>query len=126
MAKVHGKGGSAQIAGDAITEVGSWSGDLTIGLVETTALGDSFTEQVAGPVGMTGTLECFWDSSNTLGQVAMMTAIITPVVVNLRLYEDTTHYFDMTAFLEGGSIVSITDVVKRTYSFTSHQTVNYT
>ena len=126
MGKVHGKGGSAQIAGDAITEVGLWSGDLTIGLVETTALGDSFSEQVAGPVGMTGTLECFWDSSNTLGQVAMMTATITPVTVNLRLYEDTTHYFDMDAFLEAGAVVSIADAVKRTYSFTSHGTVNYT
>ena len=126
MAKVHGKGGKALIDANEVAEVGLWSADLSIGLVETTALQDSFMEQVAGPVGMTGTVECFWDSADTTGQVAMMTAVITPATVNLRLYEDSTHYFDLVAFLEAGSVVSIADAVKRTYSFTSHGTINYT
>lgn len=126
MAKVHGKGGKVLIDANEVAEVGSWSGDLSVNLAETTALQDSFTEQVAGPVGMTGTIEVFWDSADTNGQVAMMTAVITPATVNLRLYEDATHYFSLAAFLEAGSNVSITDAVKRTYSFTSHQTIAYT
>lgn len=126
MGKVHGKGGSAQLDGNSVAEVALWRGDLTIGLVEATALQDSFLEKVAGPVGMTGTVECIWDSANTLGQVAMLTAVLTPVTVNLYLYEDATHYFSMAAFLEAGALVSITDAVKRTYNFTSHGTVEYT
>ena len=126
MAKVHGKGGKATVDANEIAEIGSWSGDLTTGLVETTALQDSFVERVGGPVGMTGTIECFWDSADTNGQVAMMTAVITPATVNLYLYEDATHYFSMAAFLEAGSNVSITDAVKRTYSFSSHGTIAYT
>ena len=125
MGKVHGKGGKATIDANEIAEIGSWSGDLTINLVETTALQDSFMEHVAGPVGMTGTIECFWESTDTNGQVAMMTAVITPATVNLRLYEDSTNYFYFPAFLEAGSVVSITDAVKRTYSFTSHGTIAY-
>ena len=125
MGKVHGKGGKATIDANEIAEIGSWSGDLTINLVETTALQDSFQEHVAGPVGMTGTIECFWESTDTLGQVAMMAAVVTPATVNLRLYESTTHYFYFAAFLEAGSVVSIADAVKRTYSFTSHSTVAY-
>ena len=126
MAKVHGKGGKATLDANEIAEIGSWSGDLSINLAETTALQDSFMEQVAGPVGMTGTIDCFWDSADTTGQVAMMTAVLTPVTVNLYLYEDATHYFSMAAFLEAGANVSITDAVKRTYSFTSHGTIAYT
>ena len=126
MAKVHGKGGKVTIDANEVAEVSSWSGDLTTNLAETTALQDDFTEQVAGPVGMTGTIEVFWDSSDTDGQVAMMTAVLTPATVNLRLYEDSTHYFSMEAFLEAGSNVSISDAVKRTYSFTSHGTISYT
>lgn len=126
MAKVHGKGGKATVDANEIAEIGLWSGDLDIGLVETTALQDSFTERLAGVVGMTGTIDCFWDSGNTEGQVAMMTAVLTPVTVNLYLYEDATHYFSMAAFLEAGANVSITDAVKRTYTFSNHGTIAYT
>ena len=125
MTKVHGKGGKASIDEDQITEIGSWSGDLTIGLVETTALQDAYMEHLAGPVGMTGTIECFWDSANAAGQVAMMTAVITPSALSLYLYEDATHYFSLEAFLEAGTVVSIADAVKRTYSFTSHGKFQY-
>ena len=125
MGKVHGKGGKATIDANEVAEIGSWSGDLTINLVETTALQDSFMEHVAGPVGMTGTIECFWESADTNGPVAMLAAVITPVTVNLRLYESATHYFYFPAFLEAGAVVSIADAVKRTYSFTSHGTVAY-
>jgi len=126
MAKVHGKGGKATIDANEIAEIGSWTGDLSINLAETTALQDNFTEQVAGPVGMTGTIECFWDSADTNGQVAMINAVITPLTVKLMLYEDSTHSFYFSAFLEAGSNVSITDAVKRTYGFTSHGTIAYT
>lgn len=126
MAKVHGKGGKVLIDANEVAEVGLWSGDLITSLVETTALQDSFIERLAGVVGMTGTIECFWDSADTNGQVAMMTAVLTPVTVNLRLYEDSTHYFDFAAFLEVGSSVSIADAVKRTYTFSNHQTISYT
>ena len=126
MGKVHGKGGKATIDNDEIAEIGSWSGDLTISLVETTALQDAYMEHVAGPVGMTGTIECFWDGDDAAGQVAMMTAVITPATVNLYLYESATKYFSMAAFLEAGSVVSIADAVKRTYSFTSSGQMKYT
>ena len=126
MGKVHGKGGKATIDDNEIAEIGSWSGDLTIGLVETTALQDAYMEHLAGPVGMTGTIEVFWASDDTDGQVAMMTAVITPATVNLYLYESATKYFSMAAFLEAGSIVSIADAVKRTYSFTSSGQMKYT
>jgi len=120
MGKVHGKSGKASIDADQITEIGSWSADITTGLVETTALQDAYMEHLAGPVGMTGTIEVFWDSDNTAGQVAMMTAVITPTALSLYLYEDATHYFSLEAFIEAGTVVSIADAVKRTYSFTSH------
>lgn len=126
MGKVHGKGGSAQLDGNAIAEIESWNATLIANLVVDTALQDSFVERTAGPVDMTGTIECFWDSANTNGQVAMMTACLTPVTVNLYLYEDTTHYFKLKAFIEAASNVAISDVVKRTYNFSSHQTVGYT
>ena len=125
MTKVHGKSGKASIDANQITEIGSWNADITTGLVETTALQDAYMEHLAGPVGMTGTIECFWESGNTLGQVAMMTAVITPAALSLYLYEDATHYFSLEAFLEVGTVVSIADAVKRTYSFTSHGKFEY-
>jgi len=125
MAKLHGKTGDVRIDANQVAEVGSWSGDLTIGLVETTALQDAYMEHLGGPVGMTGSIEVFWDSDDTSGQVAMMTAVITPATVNLYLYEDATHYFYMAAYLEAGSMVSIADAVKRTYSFTSSGKMTY-
>jgi len=125
MAKLHGKTGDVRIDANQVGEVGSWSGDLAIGLVETTALQDAYMEHLAGPVGMTGTIEVFWDSTDTNGQVAMMTAVITPATVNLYLYEDATHYFYMKAYLEAGTVVSIADAVKRTYSFTSTGKMTY-
>lgn len=125
MAKVHGKGGDVRIDANQVAEVESWTGNLVPDLVQTTALQDSFHEQTPGPVGMTGSVAVFWDAADTNGQVAMQTAVITPATVNLRLYESASNYYHFTAYLEVASNVSITDVVKRTYNFTSHGTIAY-
>ena len=52
--------------------------------------------------------------------MALWPADTTPTALSLYLYEDATHYFSLEAFLEVGTVVSIADAVKRTYSFTSH------
>lgn len=126
MAKVHGKGGKALIDADEIAEVESWEGTITPELPEGNVLQSDFKERVPGQVDITGTINCFWDSADSAGQVAMMTACITPALVNLRLYEDSTHYFSVPAYLTGASNVTITDIVRRTYTFASTGTFSYT
>ena len=125
MAATHGKDGAAYNGANLIANVESWEGDHNTDWVETQALQDDYLESTAGIQRMTGRLNCFWDEADTNGQVACMTAVTTPSTVRLYLYVNASNYFEFNAYLDGGFNVSISDVVRRNFTYRSEGTIAY-
>lgn len=123
MAAIHGKDGAAYSGANLIANVEEWTGTHVTQWVETQALQDDYRESTAGIQQMDGVINCFWDETDTNGQVAMLTAVTTPSTVRLYLYPNATNYFEFDAYLDADFTVNIGDVVRRRFNFRSEGTV---
>lgn len=70
MATYHGNEGSATLATNAVAEVTGFSHNNTADLAEDSACGDEFKSYKAGKKDGSGKLDCWWDPTDTNGQVA--------------------------------------------------------
>jgi len=68
MANHKGSEGVVKIGTDTIAEVKDWSFDETS---DTTTMGDAARTRQATLTSASGSLNCFWDETDTAGQVAM-------------------------------------------------------
>lgn len=90
MARFHGKNGKAQIGGsDQINEVQDWSLDINVPLADASAMGNAFTYSLPGQYSASVSINCSYDSADTDGQEAMVTALLAGSTVALKLWEKT-------------------------------------
>jgi|TARA_R100000278_G_scaffold42664_1_gene37550 predicted secreted protein len=93
----------------AIAEIRSFSIEETADTLETTSMGDSSRTYVASLKQFTGSIDVFWDETNTGGQ----TALTVGASVTLNLYpEGATSgdtYYGGTAIVTGRTINSTFD-----------------
>jgi predicted secreted protein len=93
----------------AIAEIRSFSIEETADTLETTSMGDSSRTYVASLKQFTGSIDVFWDETNTGGQ----TALTAGASVTLNLYpEGATSgdtYYSGTAIVTGRTINSTFD-----------------
>lgn len=128
MAAIAGKGGSAKIGANAIAEVTSWSMDISADMLDSTSLGDSWREFVAGLNGATGSVEVKWDIPNDAdGQTALQNAILNGTTVTLNLYVNASNYYSGSAYVSSLSVEDpVEDLVTATFEaqFTGEVTYN--
>jgi len=72
MSAHHGNEGAVKIGTNAVAEVQAWTYEEEMDLVAKSSVGDTTETYLAsGLTRGSGTLECYWDESDTTGQGAM-------------------------------------------------------
>jgi len=84
MAKLMGSDGIVKQGAYTVAEVTSFNLTETPVIVSDVAIGDEWAESAAGSISWSGSIECFYDETDTTGQ----NVLIAGNSVNLRLYPE--------------------------------------
>ena len=119
MATHTGSSGLVKVGTNTIAEVRSFTLDTTAELLEDTALTDTSKTFQVGKKGATASVECFWDETDTNGQIA----IAEGSQVTLYLYPEGAdsgdYYFGGTWLVTANSVSTPTDgMIEGTFSAT--------
>ena len=101
MANHQGSEGVVSVGANAIAEVRSWQLSESADTVEDTTMGDSAKSFKAGLTEWEGSIECYWDETDTNGQEALTSG----AEVTLNLYPEgsasSATYFTGSAIVTG-------------------------
>ena len=106
MANHTGVSGVVKVGSNVVAELRSFTIDTTAELIEDTTLTDSSRSYQFGKKGATVSAECWWDETDTNGQIA----IIEGSQVALNLYPegaDSGDYYFSGTWLIGSNSISI-------------------
>ena len=106
MATHTGSAGTVKVGANAIAELRSWSLDQSQDTVETTKLGDTVKTYSATQSSSSGTMDCFWDETDTNGQVACTIG----ATVTLNLYPEGATSGD--TYYSGSAIITSVGVAQ--------------
>ena len=106
MATHTGSAGTVKVGANAIAELRSWSLDQSQDTVETTKLGDTVKTYSATQSSSSGTMDCFWDETDTNGQVACTIG----ATVTLNLYPEGATSGD--TYYTGSAIITSVGVAQ--------------
>ena len=118
MATHTGSAGIVKIGSNTVAEVRNWTLDQSQDTVEDTALGDTVKTYKTTLSSSSGTVDCFWDESDTSGQVAC--TIGASVTLNLHPEGATTGdtYYTGTALITSVGVSQSHDgIVERSIGF---------
>ena len=118
MATHTGSSGTVKVGTNAIAELKSWTLDQSQDTVETTKLGDTVKTYSATQSSSSGTMDCFWDETDSNGQVAL--AIGTTATLNLYPEGATsgdTFYSGSAIITSVGVSQSHDGIVERSFGF---------
>ena len=119
MANHTGTSGLVKVGTDTIAEVRSFTLNTTSELLEDTTLTDTSKTYQVGKKGATVSVECFWDETDTNGQIAIAEG--NSVVLNLypEGADSADYYFSGTYLINGNSISVPTDgIIEATFDAT--------
>jgi hypothetical protein len=119
MANHTGTSGLVKVGTDTIAEVRSFTLNTTSELLEDTTLTDTSKTYQVGKKGATVSVECFWDETDTSGQIAIAEG--NSVVLNLypEGADSADYYFSGTYLITGNSISVPTDgIIEATFDAT--------
>lgn len=126
---IAGKAGKVIIGTGTSKVVGikSWSLELSLDTLETTALGDDWKNYIAGLKEWSASSEGDYEvTSDTTGQEALQTAFLNGTAVTLKLYVDATNYYTGSAYINSLSIEDpVDDVVNISIEFTGNGTLTF-
>ena len=119
MANHTGVSGLVKVGTNTVAEVRSFTLNTTTELLEDTTLTDTSKSYQVGKKGATVSVECFWDETDTNGQIA----IAEGSQVALNLYPEGAdsgdYYFSGTWLISGNSISTPTDgIIEATFDAT--------
>ena len=119
MATHTGSSGLVKVGSNIIAEVRSFTLDTTAEILEDTTLTDTSKTFQVGKKGATASVECFWDETDTNGQIA----IAEGEQVTLYLYpegaDSADYYFGGTWLITANSVSTPTDgMIEATFSAT--------
>ena len=106
MANHTGVSGIVKVGSNAVAELRSFTIDTTAELIEDTTLTDTSRSYQVGKKGATVSAECWWDETDTNGQIA----IIEGSQVVLNLYPegaDSGDYYYSGTYIMGSNSVSV-------------------
>ena len=118
MATHTGSQGTVKVGSNAVAELKSWSLDQTQDTVETTKLGDTVKTYSTTQSSSNGTMDCFWDETDTNGQVACSIG----ATVTLNLYPEgatsgDTYYSGSALITSVGVSQTHDGIVERSIGF---------
>ena len=119
MATHTGSAGLVKVGSNICAEVRSFTLDTSAEILEDTALTDTSRTYAVGKKGATVSVECWWDETDTDGQIA----IAEGNQVTLYLYpegaDSADYYFAGTWIITGQSVSVPTDgIIEATFSAT--------
>lgn len=122
---IAGKNGKVIIGDSGSTKVvgiKSWSLELSLDTLETTALGDDWKKYIAGLKEWSSSSEGDYEVTiDTTGQEALQTAFLNGTTVTVKLYVDSSNYYTGTAYISSLSIEDpVDDVVNISIEFTGN------
>ena len=108
MATFVGSGGTVLVGTDVVGEIRSWTVDETMDPIEDTTIGDSYRTFNAGLKGWSGTMEVYFDDTDT-AQTAM--TVDSSITVSFQMEGNTTgdHKLSGTALVTGRSVTASFD-----------------
>lgn len=109
MAVHTGSEGTVKVGSNVIAELKSYTIEESGDTIETTSLGMQSRTYVAGLKTFTGTIECYWDETDSSGQGAM--GVGSEITINFYPEGDASSdvYYTGTAIITGQSITGTTD-----------------
>ena len=111
MATHTGSEGTVRVGLNAIAEIRSYSVEETADTVEDTSMGDSYRSFKTTLKGWSGSVDVFWDETDTNGQVAM--TVGTEVTINFfpegATAGQTEKYYSGTAIVTGRTVTGSFD-----------------
>ena len=119
MATHTGSSGVVKVGTNTIAEVRSFTLDTTAELLEDTTLTDTSKSFQVGKKGATASVECFWDETDTNGQIAIAEG--SSVALNLYPEGATSgdYYYSGTYLITANSVSVPTDgIIEATFSAT--------
>lgn len=129
MATFNGRDGVVQISDVSVAEVSEFTYTLTRELdditVRTLASPSPSKEFIKGPINATGTITCFWDDTDTTGQIALQTSVTAGSTVEIALYPEGTaegdYKLSCSAYVSDISVSNITPEgkIQATFNFQS-------
>ena len=119
MANHTGSSGIIKVGTNTVAEVRSFTINTTAELLEDTALTDTAKTYQVGKKGATASIECFWDETDTNGQIA----IAEGQQVTMTLYpegaDSSDYYYGGTWIVTGNSVSIPTDgIIEATFDAT--------
>lgn len=127
MANHKGSEGAVYIAANQVAEVKSWSFDESSDTVEDTVMGETAKTRQSTLTDASGSMECFWDETDTTGQGAM--TIGAEVTLNLYPEGNTSGdtYYTGSVIITGiGRSGSFDGMVEASYSFEANGGISST
>ncbi len=121
MANVNGNSGLVKIGANTIAEVLDFSVDEAAATVDDTVLNDTSTTHKGGLLSWSGSVNCFYDTTDTNGQVAM--AIGTSLTLILQPEGDTSGDATLTGLVTIvgiGRAVANDTIVTQSFTFTGN------
>lgn len=119
MATHTGSSGLVKVGSNTAAEIRSFTLDTSAEVLEDTTLGDTSRTYQAGKKGATVSVECWWDETDTNGQIAMAEG--SQVVLNLypEGADGGDYYFSGTYIITGVSYGVPTDgIIEASFSAT--------
>ena len=119
MATHTGSAGLVKVGSNTAAEIRSFTLDTSAEVLEDTTLGDTSRTYQIGKKGATVSVECWWDETDTNGQIAM--AAGSQVVLNLypEGADSGDYYFSGTYIITGSSVSVPTDgIIEATFNAT--------
>ena len=118
MATHTGSQGTVKVGSNAVAELKNWTLDQSQDTVETTKLGDTTKTFSVTQSSSSGTMDCFWDETDTSGQGAMTIG----ATVTLNLYPEgatsgDTYYTGSAIITSVGVAQAHDGIVERTFGF---------
>lgn len=103
MATHKGSEGTVKVGSNAVAEIRSYSLEESADVIEDTSMGDSARTYLSSLTQFSGSLDVFWDETDTSGQGAL--TVGASVTLNVYPEGDTTGdtYYSGTALVTGVS-----------------------
>ena len=126
MATHTGSEGTVKVGANTVAEIRSFSISTTADLAEDTTMGDAWRTHKTTLKSWSGSLDCFWDESDTTGQGAL----VEGAEVTLGVYPEGAStgdkYYTGTAIITGLTINSSFDgLVEASFTFQGTGSLSY-
>jgi len=109
MATHKGSEGLVKVGSATVAEVKSYSLEESADTIETTKMGDAARTYLPSLTSFSGSIDCFWDETDTSGQVALAVGASVTLVFYPEGADTGDTYYSGTALVTGKTITGSFD-----------------